>query len=37
MAKDIDLPIKTCSSDTWFEIDNMEDYAKASHFLTGSF
>lgn len=32
MAKDYFLPVVTCSSDMWFEIDDMSDYAKAERF-----
>lgn len=32
MAADNYLPVKTCSSDMWVEIDNMDDYSKALKF-----
>jgi L-glutamine-phosphate cytidylyltransferase len=32
-AKTIDIPVTYCSSDTWVEVDNMNDYYKAQLFF----
>ena len=33
MARNFYLPIKSCNSSSWFEIDKVSDYLKASDFL----
>lgn len=33
MARNFYLPLKTCNSSSWFEIDKVSDYLKASDFL----
>ena len=37
LAQKIDLPVRYCSADSWFEIDNMDDYLKADSFLADNF
>lgn len=37
LAQKIGLPVRYCSSDSWFEIDNMDDYLKAESFIADNF